>query len=176
MVSTASPHVPAPTSAQAVARRVHRPDAVEAGASAYAGLITRLIAFALDAGVINGVAVVVTGTVALVFTIIPAPALDHDVAVALGALAFALWVIGYFVAFWTTTGQTPGNRLLKIAVVREDSSPLLPRHAIVRVFGIVISLPLLIGFLPILVTSRRRGLHDWLAGTVVMFTREDVGR
>ena len=78
-----------------------------------------------------------------------------------------LWTIGYFVAFWTTTGQTPGDHVLQIKVLRADGSRLLPRHAIVRLVGVVLSAPLLIGFLPILVSERRRGLHDWLAGTVV---------
>jgi uncharacterized RDD family membrane protein YckC len=38
----------------------------------------------------------------------------------------------------------------------------------VRLLGIVAAaLPLFAGFVPILLTPRRRGLHDLLAGTVV---------
>jgi uncharacterized RDD family membrane protein YckC len=36
--------------------------------------------------------------------------------------------------------------------------------------GIVLSLPLLLGFVPILFERRRRGLHDMLAGTIVVAT------
>jgi uncharacterized RDD family membrane protein YckC len=161
-------HVAAENRAQAIARRVHGITETEAPASPYVGLITRLIAFALDALVINTVAVVVGAVGALIFSILPESAVRNDVAVAVAGIAFALWIVGYFVAFWTTTGQTPGNRLMEIRVIRADGSRLLPRHAIVRLFGIVLSAPLLWGFLPILVTDRRRGLQDWLAGTVVV--------
>ena len=35
----------------------------------------------------------------------------------LGALAWFVWTIAYFVTFWSSTGQTPGNRLLRIRVL-----------------------------------------------------------
>jgi uncharacterized RDD family membrane protein YckC len=162
--------------AQAVARRVHGVPRGEAAPTPYIGLVTRIIAFAVDALIINTVAIVVGAVVALVFSILPPAHLPDGVAVAIGGAAFALWVVGYFMAFWTTTGETPGNRMLGIRVVRDDGTRLLPRHAIVRMFGIVISAPLLLGFLPILVTERRRGLPDWLAGTVVIGTRPDGER
>ena len=46
---------------------------------------------------------------------------------------------------------------------------LTPRRALAR-FGALLlaALPLLAGFLPVLVDDRRRGLHDMLAGTVVV--------
>ena len=141
----------------------------------YIGLITRVIAFAIDAAIIDGVALVVGVVVTLVTSVLP-PSKERDkILVAIGGVVFALWAIGYFIAFWTTTGQTPGNRVMQIRVMREDSSRLRPRHAIIRLFGIVISAPLMIGFLPILVTDRRRGLQDWLAGTVVIRAPSEPG-
>jgi uncharacterized RDD family membrane protein YckC len=146
---------------------VHGVTASELPASPYVGLVTRTIAFAIDAALINLVAIFVGGVVALVFSILPSDPNRHDVLVVVGGVAFAVWVIGYFLAFWTTTGQTPGNRQMRIRVVRADGSRMRPRHALARLVGVVLSAPLLIGFLPILVTERRRGLHDWMAGTVV---------
>jgi hypothetical protein len=35
---------------------------------------------------------------------------------ALGGFLVVLWTIGYFAAFWSATGETPGNRLLPIRV------------------------------------------------------------
>ena len=166
-------HSAAPPRAQAVARRVHGVDHGEPADVPYAGLVTRTLAFALDALLLNGVAVVVAGILALVFSILPGAHVPKAVTVAIGGVAFVLWVVGYFTVFWTTTGQTPGDRLLDIKVVRADASAFRPRHAIVRLFGMVLSAPFLIGFLPILVTDRRTGLHDWLAGTVVIVTRPD---
>jgi uncharacterized RDD family membrane protein YckC len=81
-----------------------------------------------------------------------------------------IWSISYFVTFWATTGQTPGSRLLQIRVCRaSDGRILRPRKALLR-FGAMIlaALPLGAGFLPILVDNRRRGLHDMLAGSVVV--------
>jgi uncharacterized RDD family membrane protein YckC len=57
---------------------------------------------------------------------------------------------------------------MQIRLVRADGSRLQPRHALVRLLGMVLSAPLLVGFWPILVTERRRGLADWMAGTVVL--------
>ena len=162
--------VTAATAHSAATRRTRartEAQAVPAETQGYAGLITRIIAFAVDAALINCVAVLVAAVAALVASILPNSGVDHDVALVVGGAAFALWVVGYFVFFWATTGQTPGDRLLQIEVKRLDGQRVRPRQAIVRLLGIVLSLPLLLGFLPILVTDRRRGLHDWLAGTVV---------
>jgi uncharacterized RDD family membrane protein YckC len=72
--------------------------------------------------------------------------------------------------FWSTTGETPGNRLLQIRVCRADDGAMLsPGGAALR-FGALIlaALPLFAGFVPILLDDRRRGVQDMLAGTVVV--------
>jgi uncharacterized RDD family membrane protein YckC len=162
--------------AQATAHRVHaaaQPDAAAEAAVAeqrYSGFVTRTIAFALDAALIDLAGLAVGAVVALVFSILP---VSHDVktaAIAIGGVAFVLWAIAYFTTFWTTTGVTPGNRAMRIRVVRADAAPLRVRHALARLAGMVIGVPLLIGYWPILVTDRRRGLHDAMAGTVVVDT------
>jgi uncharacterized RDD family membrane protein YckC len=153
---------------RAAALRVHRGPVPEPRGPVYAGVVTRTIAFALDAALINLVAVTVGAVVALVFSVLPvSDPLPTVLAIAGGGL-FVAWVIGYFVTFWTTTGETPGNRVMRIRVVRADGARLRPRHAVARLAGIVLSLPLLWGFVPILVTDDRRGLHDLMAGTVVL--------
>jgi uncharacterized RDD family membrane protein YckC len=147
------------TSAEPAPARPHSP---------YVGFVTRVIAFAIDAALIDGAAILVAAATALVFSIVP---VSHDVktaVIAAGGVAFVIWGIAYFVTFWTTTGQTPGNRAMRIRVVRQDGEPLRLRHAVARLAGIVISLPLLWGYVPILVTERRRGVPDLLAGTVVV--------
>lgn len=135
--------------------------------SGYAGFVTRLIAFAIDAAIVNVVALMAAVVVTLVFSVIPESRDSDKIVVAIGGVAFALWSVGYFLTFWTTTGQTPGYRAMQIQVTRESGARLRPRHAIARLFGIVLSLPLFAGFIPILFTERRRGLPDWLSGTVV---------
>ena len=142
----------------------------EARPLAYEGIVTRAIAFAVDAAVIQLGALAVGGTVALILTVV-APSDNLDGVLAwIGAAAYVLWLVGYFVTFWSATGQTPGNRLLQIRVcrARDGAAPSLAA-ALLRFAGLVAAaLPLFAGFLPILVDDRRRGIHDMLAGTVVV--------
>lgn len=137
---------------------------------AYAGLVTRAIAFAVDAALIDAAALVVAAIVALALSVLHLPTGVVHVAEAIGGAAFALWTIGYFVTFWATTGQTPGNRLMEIRVRDAGGGEgLLPRRALVRFVGLVLSaIPLFAGFLPVLLDDRRRGFHDRLARTVVV--------
>jgi uncharacterized RDD family membrane protein YckC len=166
-MATSVMHAAAQTRAQAIARHVHGSPPSQPARSDYAGFVTRLIAFAIDAAIVNAVALMVAVVVTLVLSVVPESRDSDKLVVALGGVAFALWSIGYFLTFWTTTGQTPGYRAMQIKVTREDGARLRPRHAIARLVGIVLSLPLFVGFIPILFTRRRRGLPDWLSGTVV---------
>jgi uncharacterized RDD family membrane protein YckC len=89
---------------------------------------------------------------------------------AVGAVVFLVWSTTYFVTFWSTTGQTPGNRALRIRVVPASGpGPLLPRRSLLRFIGVTLAaIPLFAGFLPILADDRRRGLQDFMARTVVV--------
>jgi uncharacterized RDD family membrane protein YckC len=89
-----------------------------------------------------------------------------------GALAGAGWFIAaaiYFAAFWSTTGQTPGMRLMHLRVVTSAGAPPSVSRSLVRFVGLILAIiPLFAGFLPVLFDSRRRGLQDFLSGTVVL--------
>jgi len=136
----------------------------------YVGLVTRAIAFALDAALINLIAIVVATAVGLALSVLEVPDAVSIVAIVTGGVAYLAWTIAYFATFWSTTGQTPGSRLLRIRVCRADDGALLrPGRAVVRLAGVMLAaIPLGAGFLPILVDDRRRGLQDMLAGTVVV--------
>jgi uncharacterized RDD family membrane protein YckC len=135
----------------------------------YVGLVTRVIAFALDAALINVVAILTAAAVALAFSVVTIPDDLRAVAIAAGGMLYLLWTVGYFVTFWTTTGQTPGGRALRIRVRTSRGERLRPRRALVRFAGLTLAaIPLFAGFALILVDDRRRGLHDLIAGTVVV--------
>jgi uncharacterized RDD family membrane protein YckC len=107
--------------------------------------------------------------VVLILSLFPLGSVAKTVLVAVGGVVFLLWVIAYFATFWATTGQTPGNRVMRIRVMRPSGARVHAWRAMVRVVGVVLAaLPLFAGFLPILFTDRRRGLADWLADTVVV--------
>jgi uncharacterized RDD family membrane protein YckC len=61
-------------------------------------------------------------------------------------------------------------RLFRLRVVRDaDGGPISGGQAILRLIGFwVSSFVLYLGFIWILIDSRRRGWHDLIAGTVVI--------
>jgi uncharacterized RDD family membrane protein YckC len=139
----------------------------------YAGLATRGVAFAADAAIIDGVALLVAVVVGLCLSVVDIGNRGEKVLAAVGAVVAVVWAIAYFTFFWSTTGQTPGNRLMGIRVqTAADGSPPRPRRAFVRVLLLPVSALLLgAGFLMILFDRRRRALHDRIAGTVVVYAQ-----
>jgi uncharacterized RDD family membrane protein YckC len=136
-----------------------------------AGLVTRVLAFFADVVIIDVVAWLVGGIVAVVASLFDLPDAVTDVLLIAGAAAGVAWAVGYFIFFWSTTGQTPGNRLMEIRVRSGAAdAPLTPGRAALRVLGAIVSaLLLFLGFALILVEPRRRGLHDLIAGSVVVY-------
>jgi uncharacterized RDD family membrane protein YckC len=155
--------------ARAVAARMHGVE-TEVPPRAYVGLVTRTIAFALDAALINAAAILVGLAVGLAASVLKTPDGVDKALFAAGGVLFVIWTAVYFVTFWSTTGQTPGNRVLEIRVCRaEDESALRARQALWRLIWLVIAaIPLFAGLLLILVDDRRRGLHDVMARSIVV--------
>jgi uncharacterized RDD family membrane protein YckC len=158
--------------AREVATRVHGEAQPTPAVPSYQGLVTRTIAFALDAAAINLAALAVGTAVGLAMSVLDLPSGVKSAAIAVGGAAYVIWTIAYFVTCWSSTGQTPGDRLLHIRVCdADDGTTLSEGRALLRlVFLLLAALPLFAGFLPILVDDRRRGVHDMLAGTVVIGT------
>src|SRR5439155_7449084 len=88
---------------------------------------------------------------------------------------------GYFIVFeWLWNGQTPGKRLLKLRVIRDDGRPITLWEAIARnLLRIVDAAPgfLLpvysIGLVVIFLSNRDQRLGDVFAGAVVVRERQD---
>jgi uncharacterized RDD family membrane protein YckC len=142
-----------------------------AHAGEYAGLVTRTVALALDAIVVDGVAAVVGVTVGLGLGLLHLPeAVDVVVAAVLGAM-FVIWSVGYFVFFWSSTGQTPGNRAMCIRVIdSRGRASLKPRRALLRfIFLCIGAILLLAGILMMLWDDQRRCLQDRVARTRVVY-------
>ena len=88
---------------------------------------------------------------------------------------------GYFIFFeWLMNGQTPGKRLMKLRVIREDGRPITLWEAIARnllrifdaVPGFVIPI-YSIGLISIFMSNRDQRIGDLFAGTVVIRERTD---
>ena len=145
-------------------------DGALAGEPVYIGLVTRVIAFTLDAALINIVAILVAGAVSLMLSVLHLSHELDEVLIASGAGAYLLWTVGYFVTFWSATGQTPGDRVMHIAVRPAGGGATIgPARALLRLVALTLAaIPLGAGLMTILVDDRRRGVHDMIARTVVI--------
>ena len=87
-------------------------------------------------------------------------------------LVFFAIILGplYYVFFWSLTGQTLGQRVMGLRVVRLNSRRLGFRLSLVRWIGYQLCIFTLgIGFLWVLIDDRRMGWHDKLARTCVVY-------
>lgn len=135
----------------------------------YVGLATRVVAFAIDATLISAVTLIVDGAGALILSLLHLPKEVRTVIVAIAGAASIAWSVGYFVVFWSTTGQTPGARLMQIRLLTPTGDPVAPSRALLRVVGLFLAaLPLFLGYVRILYDEKRRGFSDRLARTVVI--------
>lgn len=125
-----------------------------------ADFVTRLIAYLIDAAIV-GIAPWII--VFIAFAIAPI----------LGFLLVLVWIaaaLGYNYYFWTTTGQTPGKKIMGLKVVRADNGGILdPQTAILRYVGYIVSgMVIYLGFLAILWDPQHDGWHDKIAKTKVI--------
>ena len=142
----------------------------------YAGLATRAVALAVDVAIAQVIVFAGGAVLALVASLVGGDLQFETLGRILAALAWAFVVGCYFVLFWSTTGQTPGMRLMALRVLDQTGSHPGVVRSFVRLIGLALCIiPLFAGFLPVLVDDRRRGCHDMLAGTVVVYV-EDTAR
>lgn len=81
----------------------------------------------------------------------------------------------YYVFFWSSAspwpGQTVGNKLLNIRVIKTDGSDLSLVVALIRYVGLVVSiLVIFIGVIWAAFDPNKQGWHDKIAGTYVIKT------
>jgi uncharacterized RDD family membrane protein YckC len=84
--------------------------------------------------------------------------------------AFCLMLdAGYVIAFTVASGQTIGKMLTRVRVVTDESWRVPVAQAVIRTALVPVSvLTLGLGYLPALVGSDRRALHDRLSNTRVV--------
>jgi uncharacterized RDD family membrane protein YckC len=138
------------------------------------GLVTRALAGVIDLVLLGALFSITSGVLA---SIIPAISGDGDGLSIWGVLTWGVVgvVVGgaIFVAFWALVGQTPGMRFLSIHLDADGSQEIGLRRALKRVFAIPLSLlPLGLGFFAILLSPERRGWHDRIADTTVLYDEE----
>ena len=152
--------------------------AIEAEGLEYKGALARLLAFVIDFIALIIIAAILTATLG-------------DESTVATYLSLAAGFI-YFVGFWSWRGQTPGKMVIRAKIVKSDGSTigfgnailrylfyLIPSFAPILFFaGLAVSLlPLpvaIVGLIIIVMSSRKQGLHDMIAGTYVIDSRAIV--
>ena len=146
---------------------------VSAPPVAYAGLATRAVGLAVDVAIAQLIVFAGGAVIALVFSLVGDLKIDTTIERLFAAVSWFLVVGFYFILFWSTAGQTPGMRLMALRVVDEAGGhPGIVRSTVRLIMLGLCIIPLFAGFLPVLFDDRRRGLHDMVARTVVLYVAE----
>jgi uncharacterized RDD family membrane protein YckC len=154
----------------------------------YAGFSSRLMAFIIDAVIISGVFLFVSWFVVTSWNMIQlGPVLRQleeknlilktlvtfFTSPLFYSLVSFLFVVSYYVFFWTIAGQTPGKGIMGLKILPRKGGKLKLGRAILRYLGYYLSIiPLGLGVLWILVDDRRLAWHDKIAGTCVVYSWE----
>ena len=153
----------------------------------YAGFVTRGAALVIDIVIVSVAVILTNWVIALPITYF----FNFDIRTctqdptsygqyvqlicrSVGLVWFVVTIITaplYFSLLVSASGQTIGKYLMGIRIVRVDGQRMTLGLSFVRFLGYFVSaLPLMTGFLVVLVDPRRRALHDRLAGTCVIYT------
>jgi uncharacterized RDD family membrane protein YckC len=141
----------------------------------YAGFVTRMIGFIIDRLILATILTLLGLGVNMVLDLFPINEWlglgDFSSAIVV-AIAAALAVsinLVYNVGLWMLAGQTPGQSLMGVRVVRVNGERITFWPAVRRWLGYFVSSILFLGYLWVLVDDRRQGFHDKIAGTVVIY-------
>jgi uncharacterized RDD family membrane protein YckC len=144
----------------------------------FAGAFSRLLALALDAGIVYGSLLLLSAAIAaLVNAFAEGDQHVGTVVLAIGATTWILIAVIYLVIFWSGAGRTPGMSFVAIRMLSEDARPVRPGQAFRRAIWLALSaLPLLLGFWGILFERERRGWPDRRAHTVVCYADPELDK
>jgi uncharacterized RDD family membrane protein YckC len=142
----------------------------------YAGGVTRLLALALDAAIINGILIALSAAIALIVNALSSGDQSAGaVTIAFGALAWSVASVLYLTVFWTLAERTPGMTFLGLRILSEEGEPIRPRKALRRIAGMILAvIPAGLGYLGVLLDERRRGWQDRFGDSVVLYADPEL--
>lgn len=139
------------------------------GRSAYAGLVSRLVALVLDGLVVTALVLAVATVPGLLWSSLSPHTMPRGLGVAISVVTTFIPVL-YFTTLWTMNGQTLGALATGIVVEHRDGHRISFTRAFVRAaLGLLLAPLWLLGLLFILVDPQRRAWHDRLLGTDVRY-------
>jgi uncharacterized RDD family membrane protein YckC len=132
-----------------------------------AGLVTRLIANAVDAVSVSvALLLVYAGTNALLFLVSPRKFEFATASALLSVTTALLAMIVYMTAAWSITGRTYGDHVMGLRVVGRRGDRVWPLTALVRA-ALCVGFP--IGLLWCGVSASRRSVQDVVLRTAVIY-------
>jgi uncharacterized RDD family membrane protein YckC len=138
----------------------------------YGGLFTRGLGFAIDLLLTQLIYLILGALIGLVTSIFGTLEPTWLVGT-LAGFGEILVIALYFVVFWSTAGQTPGMRIMRLRVYQAGEPPTIWR-SLIRLVGIPLAIiPFFAGVVPMLFDPKRRALPDYMAGTTVVYELED---
>lgn len=136
----------------------------------YAGGASRLAAWIIDAAASTGAFTVALAAVSYAVSVITGQSVSYSRSNWIVATIYGLWLFVYFAYPWALSGKSLGMAVLGIRVVAKDGTHAGWRRAVVRTLALPLSFLLLgLGLVPILLQKQNRALHDFMAGTVVVY-------
>lgn len=139
----------------------------------YAGFFVRLAAYLIDSLIVGAALLVLRVPVWMVSVFRPDNLLVRDMIFqySLMDILCAVLTAAYFILTTYMTGATLGKKLFHLCVISsEDRKPTLWELTVRETVGRFLSaLILCAGYLVVGIQKEKRGLHDWLADTRVIY-------
>lgn len=140
------------------------------------GFAPRLLAALIDGALVGFLSFMLAFVIGLIaiFSNLFNVGQDSSVLELLTVACLLVFSLVYYVGFWTNDGQTMGNTIMGLKVIRIDGSRLSAGRAFLRYVGYIINAILFsIGFIWAAFDSKRQGWHDKLAGTLVVYVETE---
>ncbi len=144
----------------------------------FAGAFSRVLALAIDAGIVYGSLLVISAAIAALVNVF-AKGDQHagTAVVAIGASIWAMVAAAYLLILWSGAGRTVGMSFVAIRMLSEDGEPVRPGQAIRRLLWVPLAaLPFFLGYWGLLFEGERRGWPDRRAHTVVCYADPELDK
>lgn len=147
------------------------PTAGEKRLGQYAGFASRLVALAIDVGILWGLFTLAVAGLQLFIELITGTKVQATHNRPIWDVALGIWSVLYFAVQWTMSARTPGMAVMGLRVVRRDGSRFGAKTAWLRTVGLALCgiIPL-VAVIVFFASRERRSLDDMVAGTAVVYS------
>jgi len=135
----------------------------------YAGGASRLAAWIIDLAAATSAFTIALAALSYGVSVITGQSVSYSKSNWIVATIYVLWLFVYLAYPWALSGKSLGMAVLGIRVVAKDGTHAGWKRAVVRTLALPLSFILFIGLVPILLQKQNRALHDFIAGTAVVY-------